>query len=233
MSERVVLEPAFILHRRPYRDTSWIVDLFTLHHGRIAAVARSARGPRSRYRGALELFVPMWVSWWGRRELKTLGHVECQGNSTALQGEALLCGFYLNELLMRLLQREDPYPPLFTTYQEALGQLMGNRGQTQAVLRCFEKKLLYELGYGLMLTQEVGIGTPIHAEHYYQYIPDNGFSRCEPRAVPHFFSGRSLIALQEEVFQDTQVLQEMKHLMRLVLTQHLGDRPLKSRELLK
>ena len=168
MSQRVVLEPAFILHRRPYSNTSLILDLLTQNHGRISALAKSARGLKSRYKGALEMFSPLLVSWSGLRELKLLGTVELNGMPCLLEGESLWCGFYLNELLMRILHREDPCHRLFQHYQQALTQLR-IPVSCETVLRIFEKELLNELGYGLPLQ------IPIEPDYYYQYVPDHGF----------------------------------------------------------
>ena len=233
MSSRIMLEPAYILHRRPYSNTSLIVDLFTLNHGRLSAIARSARGLKSRYKGKLELFTSMLVSWTGRGELKALGNVELKGAPLLLEGESLLCGFYLNELLMRLLHCDDAHPALFNIYDQTQQQL-ADRARLQVHLRCFEKKLLHELGYGLPLVREVETGLPIHPDQSYQYIPDRGFRGCSPsdtQAV--IFSGKSLVALQQEQFNDEQSLKEVKRLMRMVLARHLGERPLKTRELMR
>lgn len=147
MNQRVMLEPAFILHRRPYRNTSLILDLFTKYHGRLSVVARSARGLKSRYRGVLQLFTPLLVSFSGKTELKSLGQVELTDTTYALEGQALLCAFYLNELLQRLLLQEDPYPDLFEDYQLNL-MILEKKQKIQANLRYFEKRLLDQLGYG-------------------------------------------------------------------------------------
>lgn len=233
MQQRVELEPAYVLHRRPYRNTSWIVDFFTEHHGRVAAVARSARGLTSRYRGKIEMFSPMLISWSGRGELKTLGNIEFSSLPLLLNGDGLLCGFYLNEILIRLLQREDPYPQLFFLYQEVLQQLIQVK-TVQATLRRFEKKLLHELGYGLSLTEEAQTGLAIVAEEHYQYIVDRGFIRCAfSETEASIFSGASLLALHHEQFQHVEQLKEAKRLMRLVLARYLGDKPIKSRDLLR
>lgn len=223
---KINLEPAYVLHRRPYRDSSLIINLFTLNHGRISVVARSARGLKSRYKGKLEMFSPLLVSWVGRRELKTLGDVELNGMPTTFSGDTLLCGFYLNELLLRLLEHEDPYPNLFRAYQKTLDTFK-MKEHLQATLRCFEKKLLHELGYGLSFLK-------IEPENYYQYFPNRGFERCETvDEQGAVFSGNSLIALRDECFQDSVSLSDAKRLMRMVLSQHLGNKPIKSRELLK
>lgn len=233
MSTRITLEPAYVLHRRPYSNTSLMVELFTFNHGRISALARSARGLKSRYKGKLELFSPLLVSWFGRRELKTLGDIELSGRPTLLDGQMLLCGFYLNELLMRLLQRDDPYANLFDVYKNTLQQLAAG-GHVQRVLRCFEKNLLHELGYGVPLNREITTGLPIKADQYYHYIPDRGFLNSQKddahRAI---FSGNSLIALRQEQFDQEEILQDIKRLMRIAIGCHLGNKPLQSRELLK
>lgn len=224
MTHRVVLEPAFILHRRPYSNTSLILELLTLNHGRVAALARSARGLKSRYKGKLQLFSPLLVSWGGRSDLKFLADVELKGMPYLLEGESLLCGFYLNELLMRLLHHDDPYHHLFHHYQNALNQLID--GHLETVLRCFEKQLLNELGYGLPLQL-------LEADQFYQYFPDRGFSPCEKSTEQNIFSGKSLLALREEKFLDDESLKEIKRLMRLALSRLLGKKPLKTRELLR
>ncbi len=226
----VLLEPAFVLHRRPFSNTSLIVELFTLNHGRVSALAKSARGLKSRYKGGLELFFPLVVSWTGQRELKLLGPVELSGIPYLLDGKALLCGFYLNELLMRLLHKEDPYPNLFRAYQDALNRLVENHSH-EMVLRIFEKHLLNELGYGLPLQHDMESKLPIEANHYYQYLPDRGFLRCEDNSEPLLFIGESLLALRDENFSHETSLNDVKRLMRLAINRLLGSKPLKSREL--
>src|SRR5262245_46536737 len=129
---RITLQPAFILHARPYRDTSLLVDLLTLNHGRVHAVARSARGMRSRYKGLLQPFVPFLTSWTGKTDLVSLGCIESNGPPYFLEGRSLLSGFYLNELLIRLLHRYDPHPELYKTYQLALTRLQRDHNPQQA-----------------------------------------------------------------------------------------------------
>lgn len=242
-TQRVNLESAFVLHRRPYRNTSLIVDLLTRQHGRVTVVARSARGPKSRYRGVLECFSPLLVSWSRRGEMGALSQVESAARSYQLSGHALPCGFYLNELLTRLLHRDDPHPGLFDYYQQGLQAL--EQGQAiQPSLRRFEKYLLAELGYGLVLQKTAHTHEPIIAEGYYQYIPDEGFIAVLAEQITdqvvkqaNIFSGRSLLALANDQLTDEAVvgettLRDAKRLMRMVLSRHLGDKPLKTRELL-
>ena len=194
-------------------------------------MARSARGLKSRYRGGLDLFFPLLVSWMGRNDLKYLGDVELNGMPYLLEGESLLCGFYLNELLIRLLHHDDPYHHLFRFYQEALGQLIN--GHLETILRCFEKRLLEELGYGLPLQYEVKTNIPIEADQFYQYHPEQGFLLSEKSEEKDIFYGKSLLALREEKFSDDASLKDIKRLMRITLGQLLGKKPLKSRELLR
>lgn len=232
MTTRVILEPVFILHGRPYRNTSLIVEMFTMRYGRVAALARSARGLSSRYKGKLQPFSPMLASWTGRSELMNLGQVELNGMAYQIEGQALLCAFYLNELIMRLLQRDDPYPILFEQYQATLNALE-KKASLEKTLRCFEKNLLERLGYGLSLERDAQTGEDIQSDQLYQYIPERGFLRCdvvmEGLAI---FSGKSLLSLREEKFCDKKCLQDAKRLMRIILSHHLGPKPLKSRELL-
>src|SRR3989344_2269062 len=141
MNKRVLLEPAFVLHTRPYRNTSLLVELFTERHGLVSVVARSARGPTSRYKGGLQPFSPLLVDWIGRSELKTLGNVEFSSCPSRLGGDALLCAFYLNELLLRLLHHEDAHPVLYATYQETLS-ILPQADKREVQLRYFELTLL-------------------------------------------------------------------------------------------
>jgi DNA repair protein RecO (recombination protein O) len=225
MTSRVLLEPVFVLHHHAYQNSSLIVDFFSRQHGRVSAVARSARGPKSRYKGYCQLFTPLLASWSGRHELMNLNHLELRGLPCQLSGQALLCAFYLNELLLRLLARDDPYPEIFADYQAAL-QGLEIESNVAMVLRRFEKRLLDHLGYGLNFQ--------VSAHEYYRWLPDQGFLHCEHSTDvgESVFSGRSLIALQTEEWEHPEDLAAAKRLMRLALRQHLGAKPLKSRELM-
>lgn len=227
---RSTLQPAFVLHARPFRDTSLLLDLLTLHHGRIHVLARSARGLRSRFRGMLQPFVPFLASWSGKGELMYLSQVEANGSPYYLSGVALLSGFYLNELLVRLLHREDAHPNIFTNYQNAVMDLaQGNH--PEKILRLFEKKLLNELGYGVQLDRDAH-GSTIVEDQAYRFYPERGFVKVV-YAEPHqaIFRGKDLLALHQENLQDAENFQASKKLMRLLLTPLLGEKPIKSREL--
>lgn len=228
---RVDREPIFILHSLPYRNTSLIVDCLSMH-GRFSALARSARGLKSRYRGMLQLFSPLLASWSGNRELKNLGVVERYGPIYQLEGKALVCGFYLNELLQRLLQRDDPHPEIYTLYQNTLDVLAGEQ-ESRPALRLFEKNLLKFLGYGMPLGHDAQTHEAIVETAYYQYVPERGFLRCYEDPNNHdVFSGKTLIALEDESLTSELVLKESRRLLTLVLDRYLGGRPIKSRELL-
>src|ERR1700675_5081227 len=157
--ERREDQPAFVLHAHPYRETSLIVEAFTADYGRVALVARGAKRPRSELRGVLQAFQPLTLSWAGGGELKTLIRAEWRSGLPLVSGSALLCGFYLNELLLKLLPREDAHPQLFNDYQDALARLAAGADQA-TVLRRFELRLLAELGYALPLTHDVDTGAP-------------------------------------------------------------------------
>ncbi|MFV9989078.1 MAG: DNA repair protein RecO [Coxiella endosymbiont of Dermacentor nuttalli] len=229
MTHRVFLEPAFIIHRRPYSNTSLILEFLTLNYGRVSALARSARGLKSRYKGRLELFFPFLISWSGRTDLKFLGKVELNGIPYLLEGKSLLCGFYLNELILRLLHPGDPDNYLFQHYKNTLDQL--SKGDIDASLRSFEKRLLEQLGYGLPLEHDIKRNTPFEEDQFYQYIPEQGFILCKKSRELNVFSGKSLLALREEVFFNVDLLKEMKRLMRLALGRLLGKNLLKTWEL--
>lgn len=235
ISSPCVLESAFVLHSRPYQNTSLLVDLLTKQHGRIAVIARSARGLKSRYRGRLELFTPILASWRGKHELKSLGTVDFVDTAPIilLEGERLSCGFYLNELLFRLLHRDDPHPTLFEEYQCALERLAGD-ACIHMTLRRFEKVLLTKLGYALPLCEEAQTRFPIESHAFYEYYPETGFKRVQPfRKKRHrpTFSGKSLIALRNDQFEDVEILKELKELLQISLQFYLNYKPIRSREL--
>lgn len=230
---RVDLQPALILHHRPYRETSLLVDLLTRDYGRIAGVARGIRTPRSRNRALMQPFVPLWVAWHGKGELVTLGTVESNGQPFNLTGDCLLTAFYLNELLMRLLPKHDPHSELYDIYYETLEKLQGNNFE-QKTLRIFEKKLLEQIGYGLQLQYDMSEGSPIVAEQSYFFCTELGFKRySQDEDIPAalIFAGESILAFAHEDFLQPESLQDAKRLMRLALSPILGLQPLQSRKL--
>jgi DNA repair protein RecO (recombination protein O) len=231
-------QAAYVLHTYAYRETSLIVEAFSAAYGRVAMVARGARRPRSELRGLLQGFQPLLLSWSGQSELKTLRKAEWRGGLPLPGGSALLCGFYLNELLLKLLAREDPHPRLFATYESALDDLAGGREQAP-VLRRFELDLLTELGYALPLTHEFDTGAAVDPAASYHYAFDRGPRRvagnavAEPRTGPPLVRGATLIALAERNFPDAATAGEAKRLMREVLDHYLEQRGVESRRVVQ
>lgn len=226
-------ESAFVLHSYPFRETSLILDVFSRSHGRLAMVARGARRPKSGLRGVLMNFQPLLLSWFGKGEVRTLHSAEWQGGQPYLQGTALMCGFYLNELLLNLLARDDPHEQLFDYYRITLQRLAHETGHA-ATLRCFEKHLLQELGYALVLDREAGGGNAIQAELCYRYavergaIPDDGDDRT---GLPVL--GKTMLDMAADDYSDSFTAQQSKQLMRVLLNHHLGGKILHTRELIK
>lgn len=231
---RVRHESAFILHTRNFSETSLVLDVFTPRHGRLGLLAKGARRPGNRARGVLKPFQPLLVSWSGRGELPILTGAEGDGAAAALQGEALYCGFYLNELLIRLLHRHDPHGSLYDYYRTAVFAL-GDESAIEAVLRVFERRLLADLGYGLVLDHDVSNKLPIGADTLYDYIPDQGPVRLRNPEFDRVHGvrvrGSTLLALAAESLEAPEALREAKRLMRVALGRHLGDKPLHSRRL--
>ena len=224
------LDPAFVLHRRPYGETSLIVDLFTLHHGHFSAVARGAARPRSQWQAELQPFRPLRISWSGRQSLRTLRHAEATAPALALTGDRLYCGFYLNELLLRLLTEADPAPDLFSVYLDTLEQLAGGSVGLEPILRRFEYRLAGELGYGISWDRAGDTGEPVQAGRYYAFDPAQGvmaYAHGPFGGIP----GEHLLALAADELDNPSVLRLAKRLMRSLVDHLLQGRPLHSRRL--
>lgn len=224
-------QPAFVLHTYPYRETSLIVETFTERFGRVALIARGARRPRSAQRGVLMAFQPLTISWFGKNELRTLKGAEWQGGQLPLSGSAMMCGFYLNELLLRLLPRDDPHPQLFAHYQAAL-QALGAGAPHAVVLRSFEKRLMQELGYALRLETEAEEGAPIDPDGSYFYEVERGPVRRSSLQSSVQLKGKTLLDLARDEYADPTTLSQAKQLMRTLLSHHLGSEQLQTRQLL-
>ena len=231
--DRVDLDPCFVLHQRPWRETSLIIEVFSTHSGRLGLVARGARRPASPLRGLLQPFVPLLASWSDRGELGTLRAAESDGPSLPLSRRGLAGGLYLNELIMRLTHRHDPHPELLFDYRQALLGLH-EEGDIEPVLRVFEKRLLSAIGYGLSLEREVGTDHPVRGELRYRYLPELGPIEGGDSEAPGVeISGATLLALSRERLESAAQLSEAKRLMRFLLERLLGPRPLGSRLLFR
>lgn len=230
---RTELHPCYILHHRPYRETSLLLDIFSLNHGRLGLVARGVKKGGSSRGALLQPLRRLNLSWSGRSDLGTLTGVEADGEPYRLPGRRLLPAFYLNELLLRLLHPYEPDPQLFNTYESCLTELAGTTDE-ERVLRMFEKRLLQTLGYGLVLDRETLTGHEIQSETVYYYHFDHGpdISKLSPHEAVRI-SGRTLLALNNEDLWDKEIARESKSLLRHIIDRHLDNRPLHSRELYK
>lgn len=233
--KRVELQPAYILHTRPYRNTSMLVDLLTPVYGRVSGVAKGVRGASKaakQKRASFQPFTPLLVSWSGKSELKSIIHFETERTPLQLTGKKLFSALYINELLCRLLQQHEESQQLFVLYQLALQQLVAEE-TIDIVLRRFELALLACLGYGIELGIDSETGAAIVADRDYRYDADQGFRLFSAVAEPlagEIFAGADLLALAQADYTP-QVRQMAKRLCRLALGFHLGGKPLKSRDL--
>jgi DNA repair protein RecO (recombination protein O) len=230
---RVELQSVFVLHSRPFRDTSLIVDCLTPDHGRISLLAKGARSAKSRQRRILQPFIPLCVSWQGKSELKTLTQAETVGQAIALQGQALFSGLYLNELLTRLLRQHDPHPEVLELYSVALTRL-SSENNIEPVLRLFECELLTYLGYEINFNYEITRGQAIAPDLYYEFLPEQGFRVLEntvDQVGSGMYRGDWLSAIAQGCYDAPLVLRAAKSLMRQALKPHLGGKPLQSRAL--
>jgi DNA repair protein RecO (recombination protein O) len=233
--QRIDRQRGYVLHTYPYSETSLIADVFSREHGRLALLARGARRPRSALRGTLLGFQPLELGWFGSGEVKTLAKAEWCGGLPLLQGKSLLVGYYLNELLLKLLPREDAHDRLFDAYEEALLGLAGRMANPPAnapILRRFETALLRELGYGLLLDREADGGPAVIAESDYEYVIERGPIAAGAGADPSAkLSGRTLLDMAQDRYDDARTLAESKQLMRRLLAHYLGGQALQSRKI--
>ena len=235
---KVEQQPAYVLHARPFSETSLLVDFFTREHGRLMLMAKGARRgaskSRGRSRGVLLPFRPLLASWAGKGPLPTLTSVEQRGPATTLEGPPLASGFYLNELLLRLLHRHDAHETLFEHYHQAVKQL-ADAQPPRPVLRIFEKNLLQGIGFGPVLDHDADTGEAIAAEQQYHYILEKGPVRAEPSAAEPALkiSGSTLHALREERFHADNDLREAQRLTRTLIEHQLNGRPLRSRRVVR
>ncbi|MES9993947.1 MAG: DNA repair protein RecO [Candidatus Thiodiazotropha sp.] len=224
------LTPAFVIHRRDYRNNSLLLELFLADQGRQPAIARGAKSGRSSRALLLQPFSPLMLSLSGRGEIKSLGAAEPDGRPYRLQGEMIYCGIYLNELLMRLLQRGDPYPAVYVHYQHTLSRLASGESANQC-LREFEVSLMKELGYGLLLDRTADTNHRIEVDQLYEYRIEEGPVITTGVRSAEGIHGRTLLCLHRGESLDAQGEAEAKRLMRRIIGYYLGDKPLKSREL--
>lgn len=229
---RVEGEPAFILHQRPYRETSSIIELFSRNHGRISVVAKGVRRHTKKAANAPMPFQLYVSGWSGRSDLVTLTQLEPEGKSARLDGDRLYCGLYVNELLMRMLHQHDPHEFLFSRYIQIL-ELLETEESVQPSLRLFERDLLSELGYGLVLDHDIQNSEALDPEAMYEYVVDAGPRRQGVAPTSGVVvKGSSLIALSTGRLEQADQA-EVRSLMRAVIDSHLNGKPLHSRKMMQ
>jgi DNA repair protein RecO (recombination protein O) len=226
---RVQDEPAFVLHTIAWRETSVVVELLTRDHGRVGCIAKGAKRSGSKLRGVLLAFQPLHASFTGRHELRTLTSAEWLGGMAAPQGDGLLCGFYLNELIVRLVPRDDPHPVLFDAYAQALVAL-GLGEPIEVTLRRFEWLLLREIGYALDLVTDAD-DRPIDPDRSYALLPGRGFLATDATQQGAYF-GRTLRDIADGRYDCARTLSEAKRLTRSLLARHLDGQVLRTRRIL-
>lgn len=231
LAGRVAGQPAFVLHSYPYKETSLIVDMFTRDYGRIGLVAKGAKRPHSKLRGVLQTFQPLQASWSGKAELRTMIDSEWVGGMLPLEKTALLCGFYLNELLVKLLARDDPHPVLFDHYVSTLNQLAHNE-PAPIVLRKFERALLKETGVAADLTRCTSTRAPVDPGADYVVDPERGPRLVRAADTWPVVGGKTLLDMEKEDYADAATQAQSKQLMRFLLAHQLGGAPLNTRQIL-
>lgn len=226
---------AYILHKRPFRDSSQILEIFTRDQGRVALLSKGSRSPKSRLNGLLQLCRPLLVNWRGRGELPMLCGVDAaEIRAPRLIGRSLMSAMYVNELLMYLLHRHDVHQQLFELYHDCLYQLQSD--DIESALRLFEKNLLTELGFGINLTRDADSGEAIRPDRQYRYHVEHGpviSHTGSAQGAQPLVSGESLLAFAEDDLGSAEKLSEIKRLNRYLLSYYLGNKKLKSRELFR
>ncbi|MDZ7841350.1 MAG: DNA repair protein RecO [Gammaproteobacteria bacterium] len=230
---RVHKEPGFVIHTRPYSETSLYVELFSRQYGRLTTIAKGARRQKSKFRGVLLPFRPLSTGWTGKGEIPILTLAEPAGLWAEMRGQSILCGFYVNELVIRLLHRHDAHPGLFDDYADTMARL--RRGEAhESILRLFEKRLLGELGFAMNLHHEAGGQREIDPGRRYRYIPHIGaVTEDSERKGGIPVSGAALHALRTEALDTPLELKECKRLMRAMISHQMENRPLHSRKLFR
>jgi DNA repair protein RecO (recombination protein O) len=231
MKRRADQEPAFFLHAYPYKETSLVLETFSRRYGRVGLLARGARRPRSAMRGVLLAFHPLRLTWTASTELGTLVSAEWSGGQGALAGTGLMCGFYLNELLLRLLPREDPHEHLFDAYGAALESLSIGKGQAP-VLRSFERRLLAELGYAPVLDRDAASGAAIDAGKTYAYEAERGPVETRRESGEAVVRGSTLIDMAADNYESARTREEARRLMRVLIAERLAGQALHTRAVL-
>ena len=230
-TRRVQQQPAYVLHHRPFRDSSQLLDVISRDYGKVSLVARGSRSAKSKLRGVLRPFQALRLSWFLRSDLGTLTGAEIDAAPLSLSGDALMAAYYVNELVLNFLHRHDPQPEIFDAYAQTLTAL-SRSDALAANLRVFEIELLRLLGYALNLEHDANLHEPIDTERFYEYRVEQGPVSVSRSDGPMVFAGSSLVAIAESQFDDPAVLRDAGRLLREVIRHHLDGRELKSRKVL-
>lgn len=231
-SRRVQNQPAWLLHHRPFRDSSRILDVLSRDHGRLSLVARGSRSANSKLKGLLRPFLPLQLSWFIRTDLGTLTGAEMNGPPVSLTGDALLSAYYINELLLNLLHRHDPQPEIFEAYQKTIDALNG-QVEVAEQLRRFELEMLRLLGYAINLDHDMDSDSDLDVAQFYEYHVERGPVPVSRQKGSMVFSGGELVAIRNQEFSDPVALRNAGRLLRQVIAWHLNGKELKSRKVLK
>jgi DNA repair protein RecO (recombination protein O) len=224
------LQRCFVLHRRPYSESSLILDVFSEEYGRLSIISKGARSKRSNLKGVLQAFTPLLMKWSGKGSMRTLRQAESISLAIPLTGINLYSAMYINELVVRVIEQETPYPALFLDYLTALTEL-AQTNNPEPALRRFELALLSSLGYGVDFLHCAGSGEMVSPEMTYRYREQKGFMASIRHDPLMSFKGDELIAISERRFITPEQLKAAKRFTRIALKPYLGGKPLKSREL--
>jgi len=231
VTRRVQQQPAYVLHHRPFRDTSQLLAVISREHGKVTLVARGSRSAKSRLRGILRPFQALRLSWFLRSDLGTLTGAEIDAPPLPLDGDALLSAYYVNELVLNFLHRHDPQPEIFDAYAQTI-EALSRSDQVAANLRVFEMELLRLLGYALNLEYEAHHHEPVEEQRFYEYRVEQGPVGVSRSEGPMIFAGARLRDIGASKFDDPAVLRDAGRLLREVIRHHLDGRELKSRKVL-
>ncbi len=231
-SRRIQNEPAWLLHHRPFRDSSRILDVLSRDHGRLSLVARGSRSSGSRLKGILRPFLPLQLSWVIRSDMGTLTGAEMDGAPISLAGDGLMSGYYVNELILNLLHRHDPQPEVYAAYKSTISDL-NHAADVAVTLRKFEMEMLSLLGYGLNLDHDTQTGKELRPDTVYEYRLEQGPVAVEGRQGDLVFTGSELRAIAGQEFSDSVTLRNTGRLLRHIIAWHLDGKELKSRKVLR
>jgi len=227
-------EPAYLIHQRPYSETSQIINLFSRHYGRVDAIAKGSKRPKSKFKSFLQPFSPILVSWSGRSQLKTLRSVDISsGKQSNVSRKHLMSAFYLNELILSFLTTADPYPDLFDAYSLAINNL-SNADSSEIILREFEIQLLTEIGYAINFQTEAMSSKKIEPNLSYRFIAEEGFiSSVTSSPRDTLIKGSVIQSIDQKDFSQPQTMRAAKRIIRESVKYHLSGKELNTKKVVK